>query len=119
MVIAWRALLDAKAALAFGSDWPVATASPLFGLAVAVTRRDPDGQPPGGWNAGQAITIDEAVRAYACGSRDDGGELGKIEVGRPADLVVLSPDVRLEEPATLWKGRIEVTVMNGRVRAPR
>jgi predicted amidohydrolase YtcJ len=113
---AWRELLDAGATLAFGSDWPVASASPLFGLAVAVTRRDPDGQPPGGWNAGQAITIDEAMRAYACGSRDDGGELGKIEVGRPADLVVLSPEVRLEQPATLWKGRVEATVMNGRPR---
>ncbi|HKD18516.1 MAG TPA: amidohydrolase, partial [Thermoanaerobaculia bacterium] len=40
---AWRALLDAKATLAFGSDWDVAPISPILGIAAAVTRRTIDG----------------------------------------------------------------------------
>ena len=44
---AFRSLLDAKAVLAFGSDWDVAPLSPLAGIFAAVTRRTIDGKNPG------------------------------------------------------------------------
>jgi predicted amidohydrolase YtcJ len=107
---AWRSLLDAKATLVFGSDWPVASPNPLLGLAVAATRRDREGNPPGGWNAHQAISIEEALRAYSS---------GPLEVGAAADLVILSSSVDLAKPATLWAGRVEATFVAGRMRHPR
>lgn len=117
----WRALRDAGATLAFGSDWPVMSADPLRGLAVAVTRKNEQGLPSAGWNAHQAITLGEAVAAYGHGAawaigRED--ELGRIAPGYLADLVLLDPSVRPEEPGTLWGGRVRAVVFAGRV-APR
>src|SRR5205807_208281 len=43
---AFRSLLDAGAALAFGSDWSVAPVSPLLGIDAAVNRRTLDGKHP-------------------------------------------------------------------------
>ncbi|HYE13581.1 MAG TPA: amidohydrolase, partial [Pyrinomonadaceae bacterium] len=61
---AFRSLLDAGAALAFGSDWTVAPLDPLLGIYAAVTRRTLDGKNPSGWVPEQKITVEEAVRAY-------------------------------------------------------
>jgi predicted amidohydrolase YtcJ len=107
---AWRDLASAGATLAFGSDWPVMTADPLMGLAVAITRQDARGRPAVGWNPGQKIELDEAVAAYAAGRR--------IAPGQPADLVVLEPPVELRRPSTLWKDtRVRAVIGAGRVRA--
>lgn len=114
----WRALLDAGARLAFGSDWPVMSADPLRGLAVAVTRRNEQGQPAGGWNAHQAITLREAVRAYGEGSAWGIGreqELGRIAPGYLADLVVIDPSVDPEAPRTLWSGKVAAVLLDGEV----
>ncbi|MBI5368548.1 MAG: amidohydrolase [Planctomycetes bacterium] len=119
MTFAWRALAAAGARLAFGSDWPVMTAAPLQGLAVAMTRRDEQGRPADGWNAHQAVTVDTAVAAYTEGSAyaiGREGELGRLAPGYLADLVVLDPAVRLDQPATLWQGNVRVVVVDGEVR---
>ncbi|WP_144589821.1 amidohydrolase family protein, partial [Brevibacterium casei] len=39
-----RTILDSGAVLAFGSDWPVSSGSPLEGLAVATSRRAAEGE---------------------------------------------------------------------------
>jgi predicted amidohydrolase YtcJ len=91
---AWRALRAAGARLAGGSDFPVEDPSPFLGLHAAVTRRPPGGAGPG-WQPEQRLTREEAVRAFttwnAWASHRE-GELGSLEPGRRADLVVLSDD---------------------------
>lgn len=117
----WRSLLDHGAVLAFGSDWPIMSADPMKGLAVAGTRRNVEGKPEGGWNAHQAISIEEAVRAYAFGPAFAAGreaELGCLKAGCLADLVVLEPGARLEEPASFWTARLRLVVAGGRPDRP-
>jgi predicted amidohydrolase YtcJ len=115
---AWRDLLDAKATLIFGSDWPVASPNPLWGLAVATTRKDKDGQPPGGWNAREAITPAEALFAYTVAPQRAAGRdaVGTLDVGQVADLAVLSKGVSLDDAPSLWAGHVAVTIMDGVVR---
>jgi predicted amidohydrolase YtcJ len=72
----FRSLLDAGAALAFGSDAPVAPLDPWIGIAAAVTR-ERDGEPP--WHPEQRIT---AAEALAASTRTH------VALGQPADLVV-------------------------------
>lgn len=91
-----RALLDAGAAVAFGSDWSVAPLSPLLGIDAAVNRRTLDGKHPSGWFPEQKVTVQEALRAYTAGSAFAAGrekDLGTLEVGKLADCVVLSRDI--------------------------
>ena len=61
---AFRSLLDAGAAVAFGSDWSVAPPTPLEGIYAAVTRRTLDEAHPEGWVPEQKITVEEALTAY-------------------------------------------------------
>jgi hypothetical protein len=103
MTCAFRSLLDAKAVLAFGSDWDVAPLSPLGGIFAAVTRRTTDGKNPAGWFPEQRITVEEALRAYtssAAYAAFEEGEKGTLTAGKLADFVILPRDpfsVRPEE----------------------
>lgn len=91
-----RALLDAGARLAGGSDWPVSVSpnawEAIYGL---VTRQDPSAQFSGELWPEQAITLEEAIRAYTTDSAEAMGisdVAGSLAVGKSADLVVLTHD---------------------------
>jgi len=114
---AWRALADTGARLAFGSDSPVETFDPLVGLHAAVTRRRPDGYPgPDGWYPEQRLSIEAAIEAYTIGAAYAGGmerEIGSIEPGKLADLIVLSRDVTRCESDALLDTTVERVLLNG------
>ncbi|MEO5629723.1 MAG: amidohydrolase [Thermomonas sp.] len=115
---AFRALLDAGAVLAFGSDWFVAPMEPLLGIYAAVTRRTLDGANPDGWIPEQKISVAEAVRAYTAGSAYASGEesvKGTLQPGKYADLVILSDDILAINPAAIDKVRVDTTILGGNV----
>jgi hypothetical protein len=115
---AFRSLLDAKAALAFGSDWDVAPLSPILGIAAAVTRATIDGKQPGGWVPEQKITAEEALRAYtvtAAYAAFEEKEKGSLESGKLADFVILSDDVLRVPPQQIEKIQVDTTVVGGKV----
>jgi predicted amidohydrolase YtcJ len=115
---AFRSLLDAKATLAFGSDWDVAPISPILGIAAAVTRATIDGKNPGGWVPDQKIRPEEALRAYttsAAYAAFEEKEKGSLEIGKLADFVILSKDVLAVRPEEIEKIQVDTTVVGGRV----
>lgn len=115
---AFRSLLDRGAVLAFGSDWPVAPLSPWEGLYAAVTRRTLDGRNPEGWVPEQRIRLEEALRAYTAGSAYAGfaeTEVGTLEPGKYADLVVLEPDLFALPAERLREIAVRITLVGGRV----
>ncbi|MEO6533595.1 MAG: amidohydrolase family protein [Pseudolysinimonas sp.] len=75
---AYRALWEAGAELALGSDAPVAPLDPWVTISAAVSRSR-DGREP--WHPEQALPIDVALRASTHGTPE-------LVVGGPADLVV-------------------------------
>jgi predicted amidohydrolase YtcJ len=96
LAYAWRTQLNAGARLAFGSDAPVESPNPFWGIHAAVTRRRRDGSPkPDGWYPEQRLTIQEAVNgfttgpAYAAYAED---RVGKLQAGYLADLIALDED---------------------------
>jgi predicted amidohydrolase YtcJ len=114
---AFRSLLDARATLAFGSDWDVAPISPILGVAAAVTRRTIDGKKPGGWVPEQKISAEEALRAYtvsAAYAAFEEKEKGSLEPGKLADFVVLSRDLLSVLPEEIEKIQVDATVVGGR-----
>lgn len=115
---AFRSLLDAKARVAFGSDWFVAPPTPLAGVYAAVTRRTLDGANPDGWHAEQRITVEEALRAYtrdAAYASFDEANRGTIANRMLADFVMLDRDITRIPPAEVRDARVLTTVIGGRI----
>jgi hypothetical protein len=115
---AFRSLLDARARLAFGSDWYVAPPTPIEGIYAAVTRRTIDEKQPGGWVPEQKITVDEALRAYTVGAayaEFGENEKGSLERGKLADLVLIDRDLTRIPPETIRDARVMVTVVGGQL----
>jgi len=114
----WRKLLASGARIINGTDAPVEPLSPMLSFYASVTRQDASGQPPGGFDPDERMTREEALRSYtldaAWGSFAE-REIGSIEVGKHADLTVLSQDILGVPDAELLKTRVLYTVVDGRV----
>ncbi|HZN97064.1 MAG TPA: amidohydrolase, partial [Gemmatimonadales bacterium] len=115
---AFRSLLDAKARLAFGSDWTVAPLDPILGIYAAVTRRTLDGKNPGGWVPQEKITVEEALRAYTSGNAYGmfaEKRRGKLAAGYLADITVIDRDLTRIPPESIEQARVTATVVGGKL----
>ncbi|MXO76055.1 amidohydrolase family protein [Altererythrobacter aerius] len=113
---AWRSLSAAGAPLAFGSDAPVEAPDPFAGLAAAISRTGPDGQPFGGWMPGEIVPRETALAAYtAGGAYASFGEtrFGQLKPGLRADFVMVDRDPMLATPADLRQTRVLQTWVGG------
>lgn len=116
---AWRSLLDAGAHLVFGSDAPVELPDPLHGIHAAVTRQDRGGQPAGGWQPGERVTVSEAIAAFTVGAAYASGEeshKGRLRPGMLADFTALGADPYTVDPAELRDIPILATAVGGVIR---
>jgi predicted amidohydrolase YtcJ len=115
---AFRSLLAAGTVLAFGSDAPVASPNPWWGIHAAVTRQRRDGTPPGGWYPEQRLSVAEAVRAYTLGPAQaiaQAHQQGRIAPGYLADLVAVDRNIFTCDPAAIADTRVLLTVVGGRL----
>ncbi len=114
----WRKLLDTGARILNGTDAPVEDLSPIRNFHASVTRQDASGQPPGGFDPDQKLTRAEALRTMtldaAHGSFAE-TEKGSIEVGKLADLVVLSQDILSVPDDALVRTEVLATIVDGKV----
>ncbi|MDE2137143.1 MAG: amidohydrolase, partial [Gammaproteobacteria bacterium] len=114
---AWRTFLTQGTRIAGGSDFPVESDDPFFGLHAAVTRQDHDNQPPGGWHPEQALTLSEAFRAFttdAAYAEHWEQSIGSLEPGKWADFILIDRDLFTIALADIWKIRVEETWVAGR-----
>jgi hypothetical protein len=115
---AWRALRDAGAHLAHGSDWPVVTLNPYAGLYTAVTRGYTDGRDEPRWAPEQRLTLEQALVGYtldAAYATSEEKHKGSIEPGKWADLAVLSQDLFNVPAEKILQTESLLTVVDGRV----
>ena len=115
---AWKSLLQANLRVQFGSDAPVESINPLFGIHAAVTRRDTGGQPSGGWFPDQKLSLEDSIVGFTSVAawntrRED--KLGTIEVGKWADLTVFGRDLFKLPPEDWSDVETEMTVVGGEV----
>jgi len=111
-----RSLLEAGLVLPGSSDRPVVAGAPLLGIHDMVSRRTGSGAP---FNADEAITAAQALRAYTYGSAYASKaehRKGSIEPGKLADFTVLS-----EDPTAVGSDRIAglqvlATIIDGEIR---
>jgi len=117
LAYALKAQLDFGAPLALGSDAPVESPNPFWGLHAAVTRRRADGSPSAeGWYPAQKLSFAEAFAGYTLGAAyaaymED--HLGRLAPDHLADLIVLEKDPFTCNPTDLLTLESSATMLNG------
>jgi predicted amidohydrolase YtcJ len=101
-----RSLIDSGIPIAFGSDGPL---NPFLNLMFATSYPS---------NPTEAVTLEQALGAYTQGSafaEFADREKGTLEVGKLADLAVLSQDIFLVPPSALPATVSVLTMVGGRI----
>ena len=113
---AWRKLIDTGARIANGSDFPVESPNPFWGLHAAVTRQDRNGEPRGGWLPDERMTMIEAFASYTIDAAYAGHQedlIGSLEVGKKADFIFLDRDIFNVAENEIWETQVTETWVNG------
>jgi TonB family protein len=115
---AWESFIKLGCKIAGGSDAPVERGEPMIEFYAAVSRKDTKGFTGEGWHPEQAVTRAQALKMFTLWAANAAFEeniKGSIEVGKLADLTVLSADImKIAEPEIL-KTRCVMTVIGGEV----
>jgi len=120
---AFKSIQASGAVLSFGTDWPGTSASeypinPMLGLYAAVTRQTVTGKPAEGWFPNERITIEDAIKAYTYNTAYANFEettKGSIEVGKLADLTVLSKNLLKIAPQEILTTDVLYTIVGGKI----
>lgn len=115
---AWRTFLDEGLFIPCGSDFPVESANPLYGIYAAVTRQDHKGWPEDGWHPEQRMTLEEAIKGFTIWAARAAWQedvLGSIEVGKLADLTIFNGDLLNNDLKEIINTQVLMTILEGSV----
>ena len=118
---AWRTLLNKGTRMAFGSDFPVESANPFYGIHAAVTRQDHNNEPVPGWRIEEAVTTSEAISLFtrdAAWAAHMETSTGTLEPGKWADFILVEQNPYQVKPDQLWKINVLETWVAGKKRWP-
>ena len=102
--------------IAYGSDWPVASANPFEGLEVAVSRLAPGTTSGEMLSPTERITLDSAVRNYTLHSAYTlhlNNQSGSLEVGKSADLIAVDRNIYAIPTDHIGRTRVLLTLYKG------
>ncbi|MFK4793186.1 amidohydrolase [Sphingobium sp. ZW T5_29] len=114
---AWKAMLDNRVPLTFGSDVPTETPNPFVGMAVAMSREDGAGQPTGGWTPQQRVSFEAALDGYTRQAAFAGfaeKRFGSLIPGQRADFVIIDRDISVSRPADIRATQVLETWIGGK-----
>jgi len=114
---AWQTIEKLDIPMAFGSDFPVESPNPFPGLAAAISRQDPNGQPPGGWIPEERVSFEQALAGFTRGAAYAGfaeSKFGSLDVGKWADFILVDRDVSAVDPQALGQTQVLETWVAGK-----
>lgn len=115
---AWQSFIKSGAIVPGGSDAPVERGEPMIEFYAAVARKDMKGFSGPGWHPEEAATREQALKMFTIWPAYAAFEenlRGSIEVGKLADLTVLSADIMTIPEMEILKARCLMTVIGGEV----
>ena len=119
-VYPWRSMADRGIPIVGGNDFPYAQRiQSMQTLSYLATRKSSQSDTLASWMDGEQLTVKEGLEAM---TRTNAWVVfeeqvkGSVEVGKLADLTVLSDDPLTMEPYDVRNIKIEMTIMDGRIR---
>jgi predicted amidohydrolase YtcJ len=112
----WQKLMTSGAVVSNGTDAPVEDVSPIASYYSTVSRKLPDGRV---FYPAQRMTRAEALKSYtlnAAYAAFEENAKGSLQVGKYADMVVLSQDITTIPEAEIPKTQVLYTIVGGTVR---
>ena len=114
---AWKAMLDNKVPLAFGSDVPVESPNPFPGIAAAMSRQDAKGEPAGGWMPEQKVSFEAALDSFTRQAAFAGfaeKKFGSLVPGQRADFLLIDRNIETASPTDIRGTQVLETWINGK-----
>lgn len=114
----WQKLLSSGAKIINGTDVPVEPVNPIACFYASVTRKTLKGTPDGGYEPGQKMTRQQALRTYTLDAAYGGfeeGLKGSIEAGKLADFTIFSQDIMTVPEEQLLQTKVLYTIVGGKI----
>ncbi|KXI28190.1 amidohydrolase [Paraglaciecola hydrolytica] len=112
-------LLNQGATLAGGSDWNVSSFNPFAAIAIGQSRLNAEHPEYAGLNVNEALTTEQLLTAYTINAAKVLGQqnnIGSLQVGKQADLIVLAAPIDNNSSAfDITATQVLATVIKGRV----
>ncbi|MBE0377908.1 amidohydrolase [Pseudoalteromonas prydzensis] len=116
---AWQTFLNQGSVVAAGSDYPVELANPFDGLYSAITRQDHNQLPADGWRVSEALSREDALRAFTLGAAYAAHQefkLGSLEQGKWADFILIDKDYFKVPVQEIFTIKVNQTWIGGELR---
>nr|WP_310734257.1 amidohydrolase [Shewanella sp. SR44-3] len=114
---AWQKLIQSGAVIAAGSDFPIESANPFYGLHASVTRQDQHNQPTDGWYNIERMSITQALESFtysAAFAAHQEQSIGSLAPGMKADFILTDKNIFTSAPELIWQTQVQQTWVNGR-----
>jgi len=105
--------------ISFGSDVPIEPVSPFIGIYSAVTRKNPIQKELASFDSDQCLSREETLKCYTINgaySSFEESSKGSLEVGKYADLVIISENLLECEAEKILDAKIMLTAVGGEVK---
>ncbi|RAJ12313.1 amidohydrolase [Arenibacter echinorum] len=114
----WQSLLKSGIPIVNGTDVPVEPLNPIASLYASVTRKTLQGTPDGGYEPGEKMTREQALRSYTLDAAYGAFEediKGSITVGKLADFTIYDQDLMKVAEEKLLNTEIAMTIFDGEI----
>lgn len=115
---AFNDLLHQNGWIINGTDFPIEQINPLLTFYASVARKDPDGFPVEGFQMENALNREETLKSmtlWAAKGSFEENRKGSIEIGKDADIVILSDDIMKIDEELIPEVKVVRTIINGEI----